>query len=153
MGHGIANTEAAAAAAENAASNAAADTAADTATLDNAADTATPEDAAETANSAPAVGGHAGSQLTDGDKAMYLGPVAYDFVVPKFVTVTSTSVALTGHRAYIAHDILIDGNGKIVEAVPRHRLRPTAKMPASVVSKVRPPTSLDDRRVCCQVVC
>lgn len=90
-----------------------------------------------TATASTATAEHVGGfQFVDGDEAMYLGPIDHDFIKAQFVTITSTSVALAGDRAFVVHDILI--SGKALDAVPRHRLRRLGKMPASVVKKVSP---------------
>jgi hypothetical protein len=77
-----------------------------------------------------------GFQFADGDEAMYLGPIDHNYAKPPLVTVTSTSVAHDGTCAFVVHDITIAGTGKPVSAVPRHRLRRLAKMPAAAVQKV-----------------
>ena len=139
------NTIAAATAEDTAAVYAGEIDAAATATPE-AAEAAAPEVTAETAGSNHIHAGLTGSfQFTEGDEAMFLGPDGFDYVTAPLVTVTSTSVALAKHVAFVVHDIML-ATGKVVEAVPRHRLRRLAKMPASVVSKVRspelPPTRL-----------
>ena len=77
-----------------------------------------------------------GFQFADGDEAMYFGPIDHDYIKPQLVTVTSTSVAHNGASAFVVHDITNSGTGKAVCAVPRHRLRRLAKMPAAVVKQV-----------------
>ena len=90
---------------------------------------------ASTSNPATAEHG-SGFQFADGDEAMYFGPIDHDYIKPQLVTVTSTSVAHDGASAFVVHDITNSGTGKTVDAVPRHRLRRLAKMPAAVVKQV-----------------